>query len=246
MCAKIGPMFKYTNKEPHVDLQVKAEWIMSLYAVDKILVDDGTHDLVRQVNWASEYLAQLQFHEEYREARHEEQERLRVLASVMAKAKPPRFPEGVRVWQNQWEDGCKDRYLFLVLESPTRMGKTRFVQNALVDSPEQALILDCADAVIPALKGNYIRSKHPLIMFDEAHAQMVIRCKKLFQASINPVTYGSSPTNAYVHTVWVYGVKMVIGSNCWAEEVSKLSESDREWIKSNQVYVYDDAPLWIE
>ena len=126
------------------------------------------------------------------------------------------------------------------------MGKTRVVQNALVDSPEQALILDCADAVVPALKGNYVRSKHPLIMFDEAHASMIIRCKKLFQASVNPVTYGSSPTNQFVHTVWLHGVKLVIGSNCWKEEVSKLEESEREWIDNNSVYVYVDSPLWVK
>ena len=126
------------------------------------------------------------------------------------------------------------------------MGKTRYVQSALVDSPEQALVLDCADAVVPALRGNWDRKKHPLIMFDEAHAEMVIRCKKLFQAGLNPVTYGSSPTNAHVHTVWLHAVKLVIGSNCWAEEVKQLSNADREWIEKNSVYVYVDAPLWVQ
>lgn len=246
-CAKIGQVFKYTTKEPHIDFAVKPEWVIRMYAADKMTVDHAKDDLVRQVTRASDYLEQLTFHEQWREARAEEAERMRVLSAVMASAKPPRFPTGVLDWQNQWAGAVTlDRYKFLVLDSKSRMGKTRFVQNSLVDSPEQALILDCADAVVPALKGNYVRSKHPLIMFDEAHAEMVIRCKKLFQASMNPVTYGSSPTNAYVHTVWLHGVKMVIGSNCWAEELSKLADPDREWIKTNSVYVYIDAPLWIE
>ena len=39
---------------------------------------------------------------------------------------------------------------------------------------------DCADAVVPALKGNFSRSKRTLVMLNEARAEMVIRCKKLF------------------------------------------------------------------
>ena len=247
VCAlKIGQVFKFTNKEPHVDFAVKPDWVIRLYASDKMLIDHARDDLIRQVSRASDYLEQLTFHEKYKEARLEQEQQKKMLAAIMAAAKPPRVPEGIEAWQKQWEEGVKDRYKFLVLESESRMGKTRFVQSALVDAPEQALILDCADAVVPALKGNYVRSKHPLIMFDEAHAEMVIRCKKLFQASINPVTYGSSPTNAFVHTVWMHGVKMVIGSNCWSEELRKLEEADREWIKNNSVYIFVDSPLWID
>ena len=246
-CVKIGQVFKYTSAEPHVDFAVKPDWVIRMYAADKITVESARDELVRQVSRAADYLEQLKFHEQYREQRDEELARQRVLAAVMASAKPPRHPPGIHSWSDQWHGQVMlDRYKFLVLESPTRMGKTRYVQTALVDSPEQALILDCADAIIPALKGNYIRSKHSLIMYDEAHAEMIIRCKKLFQASMNPVTYGSSPTNAYVHTVWLHGVKMVIGSNCWAEEVSKLPETDRDWIEKNSVYIYVDSPLWVE
>ena len=246
-CSKIGQVFKFSSKEPHIDFCVKPEWVIRMYAGDKMTVDNAREDLVRQVLHASEYVEQLTFHEKWREQRAEEAERKRVLDAVMATAKPPRVPSGVLDWQKQWEGPhVLDRYKFLVLDSKSRTGKTRFVQNALVDSPEQALILDCADAVIPALKGNYVRSKHVVIMFDEAHAAMVIRCKKLFQASMNPVTYGSSPTNAHVHTVWLHGVKMVIGSNCWAQELGKLEDTEREWIEANSVYVYVDSPLWIE
>ena len=48
--------------------------------------------------------------------------------------------------------------------------------------PMQALILDCGDAVVPALRGNYVWGEHKVIMFDEAHAEMIIRCKKVFKA----------------------------------------------------------------
>jgi hypothetical protein len=115
-----------------------------------------------------------------------------------------------------------------------------------VDKPEQALILDCSDAVVPALKGSFSRQKHTLVMFDEAHASMILRCKKLFQASINPVSYGSSPTNAFVHTVWLHGIKLVVASNVWSEEVLSLAAADRQWIQSNSVHIKTDRPLFIQ
>ena len=80
------------------------------------------------------------------------------------------------------------------------MGKTRYVQGALVANPMQALILDCADAVIPALQDNFVRGEHKLIMLDEAHAEMIIRCKKVFQSGMNYVQIGSSPTNCFMNS----------------------------------------------
>ena len=65
--------------------------------------------------------------------------------------------------------------------------------------PMQALILDCGDAVVPALRGNYVGGEHKVIMFDEAHAEMIIRCKKVFQSGINFVQIGNSPTNCFLH-----------------------------------------------
>ena len=148
------------------------------------------------------------------------------------------IPAAVREWQRQWESAnFKHRYQFLVLESSYPVRNIHFVQNALVDSAEHALILDCADGRIPALTEHYIRSQHSLIMFDQAHVDMVVRFKSLFQASTDPVTYDSSSSTANAHRVCLHGVKLVIGSNCWMEEVGTLSEHDREWIQRNSIYV---------
>ena len=139
-----------------------------------------------------------------------------------------------------------DRFTFLVLEGPSKVGKTRYVQGALCAHPMQALILDCGDAVVPALHGNYAWGEHKVIMFDEAHAKMVIRCKKVFQSGINMVQIGNSPTNCFLHNFFLYGVKMVIGSNTWTRELNDLEDDDREWIKENSVHVIVKEALWIE
>ena len=115
-----------------------------------------------------------------------------------------------------------------------------------MDKPEQALILDCSAAVVPALKGTFNRRQHTLVMFDQAHAAMILRCKKLFQGSSNPVSYGSSPTNAYIHTVWLHGIKLVVASNARAQEVLSLPAADRQWIEGNSVHIKTDRPVFIQ
>ena len=172
-------------------------------------------------------------------------ERARILAIIMAEAKPQRPLPEVDAWQKQYAK-VSDRYSFLVLGGPSGVGKTRFVQGRLVEKPEQALVLDCADAVVPALKGNFDRRHHALILFDEAHAEMIIRCKKLFQASINPTTYGSSATNCNIHTVWLHAIKLVIASNVWQDELDRLDKADKKWIEDNSFYVHVDRKLWVD
>ena len=88
----------------------------------------------------------------------------------------------VREWEQQFtfdEEKPPDRFKFSVLSGPSKMGKTRYVQGALVANPIQALILDCADAVVRALQDNFVRGGNRVIVFDEAHAEKIIRCKKV-------------------------------------------------------------------
>ena len=98
----------------------------------------------------------MQFAQDFLEKQSEEAERSALLAKIHSKSKPYRQLPEVIAWAKQYDsENPLDRYKFLVLEGPSEIGKTRFVQGALVDKPEKALILDCSDAVVPALKGNF-------------------------------------------------------------------------------------------
>ena len=44
---------------------------------------------------------------------------------------------------------------------------------------------------------------------------------------------------------FVFGIKMVIGSNVWREELEALPADDKAWIVANSVHVFVDTPLWI-
>ena len=101
--------------------------------------------------------------------------------------------------------------------------------------PMQALILDCGDAVFPALPGNYVWGEHKVIMFDDAHAEMIFRCKKVSQSGIKFVQVGNSPTNCFLHQFFLHAVKLVIGPNTWIRELENLEHDDREWINQNSV-----------
>ena len=90
------------------------------------------------------------------------------------------------------------------------MGTTILVQGALVNHPSQALELDCADAVVPALKHNFSRVHHISIMVYEAHAEMIIRGKKVFPAGMNLATHGTRPTHINVTHAWLHGIQLVV------------------------------------
>jgi len=49
-----------------------------------------------------------------------------------------------------------------------------------------------------------------------------------------------------VHTVWLHGIKLVVASNVWSEEVLSLAAADRQWIQSNSVHIKTDRPLFIQ
>ena len=245
-CEKLGQLFTYTSKEAHIDYQVKADWVLRLYSGNKILYQIARYHLVRQLTNLTQYLKDLEYARMLMEVQEEEIARAKILEAIFKEAKPVREISAIQTWELQYDnDKPLDRYMFLVLDGPSKMGKTRYVQSRLVARPQQALILDCGDAVVPALKGNFCRKTHSLVMFDEAHVAMIIRCKKLFQASVNPTTYGSSATNAFIHTVWMHGIKLVIGSNVWQQELALLPQGDRNWIEENSVYVFVDTPLYI-
>jgi len=243
---KIGQVFSMSSKTAHVDYTVKPSWVTALAAGGKIPMHVAKEHYLLCVVDAQKHIAQLEWADHEKTMLFRAKFKMEMLLKVMRAQKPFRSIPEITRWADKYDpENPKDRYDFLVLGGPSRMGKTRFVQRQLVDHPDEALMLDCADAEIPALKGNYKVGQHKLICFDEAHASMVIRCKKLFQASIDDVTYGSSPTNAFIHTVDVHMVKMVVCSNVWEAEKSKLPQEHQEWLDSNSVYVHVDRPLWV-
>lgn len=140
-------------------------------------------------------------------------------------------------------DEVKQRYPFFVLEGQTKTAKTSWAAARLGDT-RKVFYVNCASGNEPDLrKHDYF--KHPIILYDEASPKMVIQQKLLFQAPPVWVKLGQSTTNCYSYDVFVSGIMMIVCSNKWTEEKSRMSYEDREWLEENSFF-YDtkSEPLY--
>ena len=120
------------------------------------------------------------------------------------------------------------------------------MQVALVNHPSQALKLDCADAVVPALKDNFSRVHNIFIMVYEAHAEMIVPGKKVFPAGMNLATHGTRPTRINDTHAWLHGIQLVIGAHVWLDELERLKSYDRQLVEDTSVHVVVDGPMWVQ
>ena len=141
----------------------------------------------------------------------------------------------IAIW-NDWvleQNKRKWRQKPIVLNGPTRMGKTAFVTQTL---PGRTFLCSCANTSEPDLRAFEGPPFQMNIFFDEAGAKMVSDHRDLFQSLRHPIPLGHSATNCHAYTVNVCRVRMVLATNKWHESVAALTEpSDREWINNNVV-----------
>ena len=92
---KKGQLYKSSNKEPHVDFQVKADWVLRLFSGGKISYDVARMHIVRQVVRARVLIGDLDFVQEIWEKEQEHKERMHIMAKIAKKPKPFRVEEQV-------------------------------------------------------------------------------------------------------------------------------------------------------
>ena len=136
----------------------------------------------------------------------------------------------VDAWNAQYATPSH-RYKFLVLQGPSRVGKTAFARS-LCDPGFQTLEINCASGAEPDLRAYRLR-QHGLILFDEIIPQQVVSQRKVFQAQSAKVQMGCSATNVYSYEVYVWGKKFVLASNNWDASLNQLSAADQAWIRAN-------------
>ena len=128
----------------------------------------------------------------------------------------------------------KPRYPFFVMEGKTQTAKSTWAKGVEGDE-SKVYYVNAAACLEPDLR-KYNFFKHSVILFDEASPKMVINQKVLFQASPQWIKLGQSTTNCYSYDVFVSGVKMIICSNSWAEDLEEMKPEDREWLQENSIY----------
>ena len=168
----------------------------------------------------------------------------RTRQTLEASMRPCRTVPEVDAWERTFEK-IEFRYNFLVLDGPSKMGKTLFCRSRSLGSGGCLLEVDCAGADTPDLS-QYEFGRHTMILCDEGSAAMVLRYKKLFQASASYTRLCSSRTNCHAYDVWAHRVKFVVTSNRWWAETESLPREDADWLWQNSTYIYVDRPLWVQ
>ena len=239
---KHGHLFHHSTRRPFKDFLVNASWIMNLLQSTKISLSCARALIITSCNGATRLLKELEVLEQ--EAERIETERR--IADAHAALSPSlkmwkTFPE-VQTWLQQY-CAYAHRYKCLVLQGPSKLGKTVFART-LAPPGTEVLELNCAAGTEPDLRA-YRLTRHGLILFDEISAPVVCKQRKLFQACAAPVQLGCSATNCHSYSVFVHKVRMVLASNVWHSSKKTLSQDDQGWLDANTVVLDIDAPMWL-
>lgn len=121
----------------------------------------------------------------------------------------------------------------LVLDGPTRFGKSTFAESLF--GTENTIFINCQNTDIPPMQ-RYKKDwrKYSCIVFEEVDHRMVCGNKLLFQGTRKLVDMGISPTEQHAYTVLVYFKAMVLCSNRFFHGIDN---EDRDYIMKN-VYYY--------
>ena len=237
---KLGSVFSHATREPFTGYLVQPSWLMNLLQSQKISFDTCREAVLSTCQNVGRYLKdldQVEQHFRQKEIEAEVQRAQRVLAG---RRRPfCNLPEVVE-WRKQYDED-NFRFRFLVLEGPSRFGKTQFVRSLVPE--DQVLELSCSGGTPIDLK-SFLRHKHKLVLFDEVEAPQVLALRKAFQAGPSPVQLGQSQTGMYTYWVFLYRVMFVLCSNTWTESLSKLKQGDANWIEQNQIHVAVDKQLY--
>ena len=161
---KVGQVYTASNKLPFRDFPVQPQWVMSLLQAQKITAQQA-RDLAHQVgHGVTRLLADLvhvEQHGELAAIQAAQQEADRVLSR---RRRPFQSPPQVLGWLRTFDE-VEERYKFLVLEGPTRVGKTAYARS-LCPAGQSVYEENCAAGGQPDLRGYHFR-KHGPILLDE-------------------------------------------------------------------------------
>ena len=239
---KTGSLFSRSSAEAFRDYTVNPEWVTTLWATEKLTAEQAIDQYIKCKKDVQRHVANV----EQQQQLQREQLVKRCLEdasrSVQATLRPRKWLAAVdSVWLRE-QAQVRDRQRFLVLDGPSRTGKTQFAKS--LRGAQRTLEVNCASARCEPDLRRFVYGVHEAILFDECHVSMVLCCKKLFQAPPAMVQLASSATNCFSYQICVHRVLLIVCSNGWQRELQDQVPEDREWLEANSVYVHVSEPLW--
>ena len=240
MCPKLGSVFQHATKEMFVDYMVSAGWVTQMLSSRKISLEAAQDLYVACVGYVDMNLKAIEIIRQHRMRTLIDEQRIKVELEIRRNQRPFKVLPQVEEWKEQYNI-LRDRYKFLILDGPSRTGKSRYA-GSMAGDPARFLNIDCSSATEPDMR-DFRRGQHDVVCWDEGNPEMVLRVKKLAQASVDEVRLGQSATNMMSYRIWFHRTKLIICSNIWSAKLEQLRSADKEWLLANSVYVYVDSPL---
>jgi hypothetical protein len=238
---KKGKVFMHwANVEPFKQYGVRDQWIHQFWQQDKLSNAAARAEFVNCKKGIRQHTENVELYERLVREREAESRRAVTAAALLQMTLPNVVIPEVAAWVESRKT-LRDRYKFLVLEGVSQVGKTSFARGLM--GREACLVMDCSGDNTPSLRF-YDALRHHVLVFDEGKATMVLSHKKLFQASSDDVTCGSSPTNQHAYVVCVHRACIIVTSNTWSEDLAGASEADREWLVNNSLHLRIFGALW--
>jgi hypothetical protein len=243
LAPKRGQLFCHSTVRPFHDFPVSPDWVNTLWATSKLGPEEAVQELVRCKRDVARHVHNVR-EQVLQERALALQSELAALRSMLASSKSARrhVHEVDEVWlPEQRVPGLRQR--FLVLDGPSRLGKTEFAKALCGEGATLELTCTGEDAAEPNLKA-FVRGQHKAVLFDECGVQTVLSNRKLFQAPACVLQLAQSRTHCHAYEVCLHGVLLIICSNSWAAQLAALALHDRDWLQQNSVHVRVTEPLW--
>ena len=228
--------------QPNASYAVNPEWVTAWWQQNKISSSTARLEYIQCKRHVQKYLDNLDYQQKAeRASRLEALKRQADQDTERLMKRPRRLATVEEHFIARFAEPLLRRK-FLVLDGPSRTGKTLFAYS--LAGAKCTLDVNCSRTMEPNLK-TFDPVVHKTILFDEAKASMVVEHKALFQGRNAWVDMATSGTNCYSYKVWAYGTMMVVASNKWQQELDAMPTVDSAWLRENSVYVNVTEPLWV-
>ena len=241
---KIGSVQVETNYRRGAEFCCRASWTLGIWQIRKLSYRMARAEIIANRDGVEPALAKMQAAwsaeiEEYMRRRKAE-----AISAVEENLKTFKEVFEVELWKDTYSrsifnGGNETRFKFLVLEGPSRFGKTRFACSLF--GMANTFLCQCQGVSQPSLTA-YDPRVHKCIVLDEPSRDLVDHCKVFLQASLEGTELFQSPTQRFTRWVWVYGVPIIVCTNEWLKEED--DDANAVWIRENQVHVKVGSQLW--
>ena len=243
ICApKEGSIVFASSHQPNKDFAISPEWINTLFQLRKISATSAKTQLALCRKDVARHVQNVEYAIDMERQLAADQELQAIRIKLQATLRPRKYIPLVEEKWLQEQAIPQLRQRFLVLDGKTKCGKSWYAQS--LKGVAKTLSINCGTSLQEPDLRFFVRGVHECVVFEEAHACMVIRCKQLFQCAPDHVSLGTSQTQCHAYRVCTHGVLFVVTSNVWKEELRGLPYGDAEWLMENSYVVDVTEPLW--